>query len=246
MGEIKSDLKKLKDQMDPLRSDVEQSVQESQAKFDKMASSLRTAHEIDAANAEGVDNAIKLKLDIDAAVDAARDRVQSMDNDQNGVDRRAEEVESLYSRSEKQLGLAKDALHKVTASSDYLDLIREHLQDIQDRDLLQVAQTLQDDRIFADQQDALADAEDKYNALKAAFDKFKDEHNETYQNYVDEINQREGMLAKYSSEYTKLAEQVANLEDIHATLPLWCSSSAGNTAESSRQGSRGNDISEQP
>ena len=78
--------------MDPLRSDVEQSVQESQAKFDKMASSLRTAHEIDEANAEGVDNAIKLKIDIDAAVEAARERVQSMDNNQNGVDRRAEEV----------------------------------------------------------------------------------------------------------------------------------------------------------
>ena len=67
-------------------------------------------------------------------------------------------------------------------------------------------------------------------------------HNKTYKEYEDKINRRKEMLDYYSAQYSELSVQVKNLDDIHNTLPSWCSTSAGNMAESSRN----RDISEQP
>ena len=82
-------------------------------------------------------------------------------------------MEAIYSRSEKQLGLAKDALHKVTMSDDYLDKIREHLEDIQNRNLLELVTSLENNRQLDDQRSELLDAQQQYETLRELFDKFK-------------------------------------------------------------------------
>ena len=59
------------------------------------------------------------------------------------------------------------------SSDEFLDKIREHLEDIQSRNLLELVQQLDDDRKLSMQRQDLADAEDEYNDLRAAFDAFK-------------------------------------------------------------------------
>ena len=92
LNEIKTDLKKLKDEMDPIRSDVEQSVHESEATLQSVSGQLRTAESIDEQNAETVDTAEQLKLDVDDALDTARGKLNAMDSDHNSMNSRATEV----------------------------------------------------------------------------------------------------------------------------------------------------------
>ena len=57
-----------------------------------MAASLKTAQEIDEKNAENVDNAEILQMDIDNAVDSAQKKLDAMGDDHNSIDNRAKEV----------------------------------------------------------------------------------------------------------------------------------------------------------
>ena len=57
-----------------------------------MAASLKTAQEIDEKNAENVDDAEILQMDIDNAVDAAQKKLDAMGDDHNSIDNRAKEV----------------------------------------------------------------------------------------------------------------------------------------------------------
>ena len=92
LNEIKTDLKKLKDEMDPIRSDVEQSVHESEATLQSVSGQLRTAESIDEQNAETVDKAELLKLDVDNALETASGKLNAMDSDHNSMDSRATQV----------------------------------------------------------------------------------------------------------------------------------------------------------
>ena len=78
--------------MDPIRSDVEQSVQESMAKFDKMNSALKTSREMDDDNAEIVDQAVLLQEDMEDSIMTAQGKLNAMDSDHNSIDSRAKEV----------------------------------------------------------------------------------------------------------------------------------------------------------
>ena len=57
-----------------------------------MAASLKTAQEIDEKNAENVDDAEILQMDIDNALDAAQKKLDAMGDDHNSIDNRAKEV----------------------------------------------------------------------------------------------------------------------------------------------------------
>ena len=61
----------------------------------------------------------------------------------------------------------------MTSSDDYLDQIRQHLEDIQSKKLLDLVQQLENDRTLLTQREELADAEDQYNQLRQLFDQFK-------------------------------------------------------------------------
>ena len=83
--------------MDPIRSDVEQSVQESMAKFEKMNSALQTARSMDEANGEIVDHAEVLQADMDDSISTAQAKLDAMDSDHNSIDSRAKEVSLIKS-----------------------------------------------------------------------------------------------------------------------------------------------------
>ena len=140
---------------------------------------------------------------------------------------------------------ANSALHKSRNSEEYLETIKNLLEDLKAKNLMDLASNTW--ASTEDIREEIANAVLEYEGLRKKFDKFKADNAEDKARKTAAFMQHQTDLKNYERTRIDLAAQVKNLEEIRDTMPDWCTkdSNINEAAGARRNSRRGSDISEQ-
>ena len=152
----------------------------------------------------------------------------------------------IANMAEQKMQNANAALNMATNSNDYIEIIRELLEDMKSSKLMHLAETTWDST--EDLREEISAAISQYSELRSKFDQFKEENSADLARKVSEFKKHQTDLMNYERTRKDLASQVANLEEIRDTMPNWCTkeSNINEAAGPRRNSRRGSVISEQP